>query len=80
MALCEVCSASNFEDLSEVFLKIFDTRKSVASFLKAVIEMEVNATGKSFLHRRIGAAADFSSLAQTTNLPCSAGTASRPRS
>ena len=49
MALCEVCSASNFEDLSEIFLKIFDTRKSVASFLKAVIEMEVNATGESTL-------------------------------
>lgn len=46
MALSEVCSASNFEDLSEIFLKIFDTPKSVSNFLKAIIEMEVSVTGK----------------------------------
>ncbi|KAM0749716.1 hypothetical protein T439DRAFT_302673 [Meredithblackwellia eburnea MCA 4105] len=44
MALCEVCTAANYEDLTEVFLKVFDTPKSIAKFLKAVIEMEVTAT------------------------------------
>lgn len=34
MALCEVCTATHYEDLSEIFLKIFDTPKSIAKFLK----------------------------------------------
>ncbi|KAK4704245.1 neurofibromin 1, partial [Phenoliferia sp. Uapishka_3] len=44
MALCEVCTASHYEDLTELFLKIYDTPKTIAKFLKAVIEMEVSVT------------------------------------
>lgn len=46
LALCEVCSAANFEELTEIFLKVFDDRKSISKLLKAVVEMEVSVTGK----------------------------------
>lgn len=45
IALCHVASAAQFEDLIEIFLKVFNSRKVVARFLKAVIEMEVALTG-----------------------------------
>jgi len=45
IALCHVASAAQFEDLIEIFLKVFNSRKVTARFLKAVIEMEVALTG-----------------------------------
>lgn len=46
IALCHVAAAAQFEDLIEIFLKVFSGRKVIARFLKAVIEMEVSVTGE----------------------------------
>ncbi|KAH9819427.1 hypothetical protein DFH28DRAFT_1080087 [Melampsora americana] len=44
LALCKVCGSADFEELTEIILNIFDCRKGVIKFLKAVIEKEVSET------------------------------------
>lgn len=45
LALCKICGSSDFEELTEIILNIFDYKKGVIKFLKAVIEKEVADTG-----------------------------------
>lgn len=42
--MCEIAPASSYDDLSDIFLKLFDSRQTI-SFLKKIIEIEVTQTG-----------------------------------
>ena len=49
--MCEVALASSYDDLSDIFLKIFDTRQKM-EFFRAIIETEVaQTTNESELFR-----------------------------
>jgi neurofibromin 1 len=46
LALCEVCPASDIEDASNALLACFSSRGKALVLLKAVIQKEVQNTGK----------------------------------
>lgn len=49
LALCKACGSADYEEMTEIVLNIFDSRKGVIKFLKAAIEKEVHDTGTSVL-------------------------------
>lgn len=46
MTTCEICPPHEVEMMISVLLNLFNTRKSLMSLLKAMIEREVAQTGK----------------------------------
>ncbi|CAH7670866.1 hypothetical protein BY996DRAFT_4641287 [Phakopsora pachyrhizi] len=44
LAMCKICGSSDFEELTDVILNVFDYRKGTIKFLKASIEREVADT------------------------------------
>lgn len=45
LAVCQVCSASDYEDMAEALLNLFASRGKLVELLVAVIEHEVAITG-----------------------------------
>ena len=50
IAVCEVCPPSDIEMLVSVLLNIFDSRASLISLMKVMIEREVAQTGEITLY------------------------------
>jgi hypothetical protein len=46
LAIFDVCLPSQYDDMTHILLSLFDSRRMVVKFLRAVIEKEVNETGK----------------------------------
>lgn len=46
LSLCDVCPASDIDDVANVLLASFSSRGKTMTLLKAVIEKEVQSTGK----------------------------------
>lgn len=52
LSLCDVCPASDIEDAANALLACFASRGKSLVLLKAVIQKEVQNTGKSTMHLR----------------------------
>jgi neurofibromin 1 len=50
MTICEICPPSEVEIMISVLLNIFDSRASLLSLIKLMIEREVAQTGTVFRH------------------------------
>lgn len=46
LAICETCPAGEVDNLISVMLNLFDTRSSLMTLLKNMIDLEVGRTGK----------------------------------
>lgn len=75
--MCHVASAAQYEDLIEVFLRVFNSRKVISRFLKAVIEMEVSFTGEPLRRDELDGPTLTLRLPQTTSPPSSEAIALR---
>jgi len=49
MTICEICPPSEVEIMISVLLNIFDSRSSLLSLIKLMIEREVAQTGTFFV-------------------------------
>lgn len=47
LAICEICPPSEADGMIAVLLNLFDTRSSLMSLLKTMIDLEISRTGRS---------------------------------
>lgn len=50
LSLCDVCPASDIDDVANVLLASFSSRGKTMVLLKAVIEKEVQSTGNNLIY------------------------------
>lgn len=50
LSLCEVCPSSDIDDVANALLACFASRNKTMTLLKAVIEREVDTTGKKITY------------------------------
>jgi hypothetical protein len=53
MAICEICPASEGDIMISVLLNLFDTRASLMSLLKLMIDREIAHTGAPIIYMPI---------------------------